>query len=207
MHAAFWHDLWARNHIPFHGARANAQLAAHIGALHLAPGARLFLPLCGKTRDIGWLLSRGHRVAGAELSRLAVEQLFDDLGLLPDIRRQGALTRFGAPGLDIHVGDIFDLDAQALGPVDAVYDRAALIALPRDTRTRYGAHLAAITATAPQLQIALEHGGGVDDGPPFSVDGAEIARVHGPAYRCREMDRVPLGAKGTDTVWLLRTPG
>ena len=36
-----------------------------------------------------------------------------------------------APGIDIFVGDIFKLTRGILGPVDAVYDRAALVALPR----------------------------------------------------------------------------
>lgn len=32
---------------------------------------RIFLPLCGKTLDIGWLLERGYRVVGAELRLLS----------------------------------------------------------------------------------------------------------------------------------------
>lgn len=201
----FWHSLWERNWIPFHGAVANPILVAHFGALSLAAQARVFVPLCGKTRDIPWLLAQGHRVVASELSPLAVSQLFDEMGITPEIVPGPRLTRYSAPGLDIDVGDIFDLDAQILGPVDAVYDRAALIALPPDLRARYAAHLAEITATAPQLLISLEYGDDPDDGPPFSVDGAEIARIYGPAYRVAELARVPGGAiGGIDTVWLLR---
>jgi hypothetical protein len=45
----------------------------------------VFLPLCGKTLDIQWLLSRGYGVAGSELSKIAVEQLFSELGVEPNI--------------------------------------------------------------------------------------------------------------------------
>lgn len=207
MDADFWHDLWARNHIPFHRRDANALLVAHADLL--PPGGRVFLPLCGKTRDIAWLLARGHRVAGIELSRLAVEQLFAELGVVPDITILGPLVRFAAPAAEVYVGDIFALTGAMLGPVDATYDRAALIALPPDLRPRYAAHVSAITGTAPQLLIGLEFDGSPADGPPFSVDAAEMARLYGGHHVVTHLLRTPMreGPVGlsnpVDTVWHL----
>ena len=88
--------------------------------LSLAKGSRLFLPLCGKTPDIGWLLSRGYRVAGAELSAVAIEQLFAELGVTSKITTVGSLDHYRAPQLDIFVGDIFTVTPELLGPVDAI---------------------------------------------------------------------------------------
>jgi len=210
MDAEFWHERWRENRIGFHQPAPNAMLVDHIGALGLAAGARIFLPLCGKTRDIGWLLSQGYRVAGAELSRLAVDQLFEDLGLTPEITEMGALARFHAPGIDIFAGDIFALDAEGLGPVDASYDRAALVALPPDMRARYGAHMARITGGAPQFVICFDYDQSLMSGPPFSIDAAEIARVYGPHYGLTDLAHAPVsgGLKGicpaTERVWLLR---
>ena len=67
MEHFFWHQRWEKNEISFHEGKANANLVRYFTELALAPGARVFLPLCGKTRDITWLLSHGYRVAGAEL--------------------------------------------------------------------------------------------------------------------------------------------
>ena len=142
MEHEFWHERWRDNRIGFHEAGGNAHLIANFSCLDLLAGARVFVPLCGKTRDIGWLLDQGFRVSGAELSRLAVQSLFDDLNVVPEVSQAGPLEKFSAPGLDIYVGDIFDLTKAELGETDAVYDRAALVALPDDMRKRYGEHLA-----------------------------------------------------------------
>lgn len=210
MDAHFWHERWQDNRIGFHAAQANPLLVAHFASLALAPDSRVFLPLCGKTLDIGWLLAQGHRVAGAELSRLAIDQLFDQLGVTPTITQRGALIHYAAPRIDMFVGDIFDLSAQTLAPVDAIYDRAALVALPEDMRLRYGAHVAAISGQAPQLLICFEYAEGVINGPPFSLDPGAIGRVYDGKFTqtLLERRRAPAGRQGLaaadETIWLLR---
>lgn len=209
MEADFWQARWRENRIGFHESKPNPLLLKHLDRLGLAPGARLFLPLCGKTLDIGWLLANGYRVAGAELSRIAIDQLFAELGVVPQESPAGALTRCSAPGLDIYVGDIFALDADTLGPVDAVYDRAALVALPQEMRVRYAPHLAALTGHAPQLLLCFEYDQSLVPGPPFSVDEAHVRALYEPAFRVSRLDSVPLagGLKGkfdaTEHVFLL----
>src|SRR5690606_38680974 len=106
----------------------NPLLLRHFDALGLAPGARLFLPLCGKTLDIDWLLSGGLEVTASELSAIAVTALFERLRLSPVVEHHGALQRWRASRLEVWVGDHFSLDRDTLGRIDAVYDRAALIA-------------------------------------------------------------------------------
>lgn len=209
MDAAFWHDRWERNQIGFHEPQANPALVAHFDSLALPAGSRLFVPLCGKTLDIHWLLSRGHRVAGAELSEIAVQQLFANLGVTPHKSAAGRLTRYSAPGLDIFQGDVFDLSRGDLGTVDAVYDRAALIALPELLRTHYARHLVQITDRAKQLLICIDYDQSVLAGPPFSVDRAELARLYGDDYDLEALGsvQVPGGLKGkcpaADCTWRL----
>ena len=213
MDAEFWHARWRENQIGFHEPDGNAFLVRHLAALGLAPGARVFVPLSGKTRDIPWLLSRGHPVVAAELSRIAVEQLFEEMAVTPKVSDAGALTRFAADGLDVFVGDVFALDAATAGPIDAVYDRAALVALPREMREAYSAHVAALAGAAPQLMVAFDYAPGLIEGPPFSVDADEVARVHAEAYRLTQLERreVPGGLKGAspvfETVWRLDRRG
>lgn len=210
MEANFWHAKWANNEIGFHQDEVNPLLREHFDRLALAAGSRLFVPLCGKTRDIAWLLAAGYRVAGAELSRLAVEQLFAELGVAPQIEQAGPLIRFTAEDLDLYVGDIFELAAGELGQVDAVYDRAALVALPEAMRQRYADHLAALTDRARQLLIAYDYDQSLQNGPPFSVAADEVRHLYGPYYELALLasTEVAGGLRGkcpaTEHVWLLQ---
>lgn len=210
MEASFWHQKWERGDIGFHKGEVNPLLIEHFEKLNLAKGSRVFLPLCGKTRDFAWLLDDGYRVVGAELSELAINELFNDLGVEPTISKLGKLTRYCAKDIDVWVGDIFDVSAEVLGLVDAVYDRAALVAMSASMRHPYTSHLMKITNTAPQLLICYEYNQQLMDGPPFSVGEAEVKRHYAAAYQlqCVDSKDVVGGFKGKvasmETVWLLQ---
>jgi thiopurine S-methyltransferase len=97
-----------------------------------------------------------------------------------------------------------------LGSVDAVYDRAALVALPEALRTRYAAHLMQLTGTAPQLLICFEYDQAALAGPPFSIPDAEVQQHYDRAYalHCLSSSALPGGLKGKcpamEKVWLLK---
>lgn len=209
MDAAFWRDRWARNQIGFHEPQANPLLVAHLGSLALAAGSRVFFPLCGKSLDIAWLLSQGHQVVGAELSEIAVLQLFAALGITPSVTILEKLTRYSGRNIDIFQGDVFDLSQADLGAVAAVYDRAALIALPESMRYRYAGHLLQLTRGVTQLLITLNYDQNLLAGPPFSVGGQEVARLYAHAYGLKLLGTTDVvgGLKGkcpaTEEVWLL----
>lgn len=209
MDAGFWHQKWKDNEIGFDQSEANPLLVKYFNALSLVTGSRVFVPLCGKTIDIAWLLSNDYRVVGIELSELAVEQLFAALELEPRTVDVGNLKRYSAQSIDIFVGDVFDLTREMLLPVDAVYDRAALVALPENMRDRYTAHLIDITDTAPQLLLTFVYDQSLMDGPPFSISDKEVKQHYENQYdmtRLANMD-VPGGFKekypAMENVWLL----
>lgn len=210
MDASFWKDKWERSEIAFHEREANPLLVKYFKELSVAKGARVFVPLCGKTLDIAWLLSHGYRVAGAELSEIAVQQLFEGLGVEPKVSAVGSVQRYRAQNIEIFLGDLFDVTREMLGPVDAIYDRAALVALPKDMRDRYTEHLVQISDNAPQLVIAYEYDQRVIGGPPFSVSNDEVRRHYTDSYDLTLLasSDVPGGLKGkcpaTENVWLLK---
>ncbi len=211
MEASFWHQKWERGDIAFHESEANLFLVEHFEKLNPAKGSRVFLPLCGKTRDIAWLLAHDYRVVGAELSELAVNELFKELGLEPEISKVEKLVRYSAKDIDLLVGDIFDVSAEFLGPVNAIYDRAALVALPAGVREQYTSHLMNITDTAPQLLITYEYDQRLIAGPPFSVNADEVKRHYGATYQLNSVEskNVAGGLRGkaasTETAWLLQS--
>lgn len=210
MEPNFWHKKWEANEIAFHASEANPWLVKYFQELTLEKNSRIFLPLCGKTLDILWLLAKDYRVAGAELSKLAIEQLFMELGVEPEITTIGNVNRYSATNIDIFVGDIFDLTDDTLGQVNAIYDRAALVALPKEMRNQYSAHLIKITQNAPQLLICYEYDQNLQEGPPFSVTREEVQLHYQENYHLTLIDSQPVagGLKGIcpskENIWLLK---
>ena len=210
--ASFWHERWQKNEIGFHEPKPNPVLVKHFTRLQLRKGARVFVPLCGKTLDIGWLLSKGCRVIGAELSEVAIKQLFAQLRLEPKIGKTkgGALIHYSAKNIDIFVGDIFEVSRNALGRVDAIYDRAALVALPEEVRKRYTAHVIRLTNGRPQLLVTFDYDQSVRPGPPFSISNTEVVQRYAKTYNLILLSSAPIpgGLKGkcpaTENLWLLQ---
>lgn len=209
MDASFWLEKWKNNSIAFHKSEANPLLTKHFEQLSLVDNSRIFLPLCGKTLDIAWLISKGYRVVGAELSEIAIAQLFTSLGTQPKISEVGQLQHYSATNIDIFVGNIFDLSKRVLGPVNAVYDRAALVALPKAMRDRYTAHLMQITDKAPQLIICYEYDQTLMIGPPFSITEQEVRQHYQDSYALSHLESKSASGSlkekcaAQENVWLL----
>jgi thiopurine S-methyltransferase len=179
MEPDFWRQRWRDNKIGFHQDRVMPLLEQHWPSLELAPGSRVFVPLCGKSLDMAWLAARGHRVLGVELSRIAVGQFFDENGLAPDVHESPLGTHFVAGAIEIICGDALALDAETLSDCAAVYDRAALIALPRTMRETYVFELhARLPAGCRELLITLDYPQHQKAGPPFPVDADEVHRLY-----------------------------
>ncbi|GAA6212104.1 thiopurine S-methyltransferase [Hyphomicrobiales bacterium 4NK60-0047b] len=210
MDENFWHERWNNNEIPFHESEANKNLVNNLDKLQIKEKSRIFIPLCGKTLDIGWLLSRRYKVVGAELSEFAINELFKQLEVKPIIKDTGSLKCYSAPNIDIFVGNIFELTIEDIGLVDAIYDRGAYVALPKEIRSKYSQHMKDITKNAPQLLIAYEYNQNLMKGPPFSIPPKELENNYNDAYEITNLNSkdVEGGLKGIcaakENVWLLQ---
>lgn len=203
MEHSFWHSKWQKNEIGFHEPEGNALLVKYSSFLigddsPSSSSSRIFVPLCGKTRDIGWLLAQGCEVVGAELSEVAITQLFEELGVEPTISTSTNGKVYTKDRLTIFVGDIFKLTSSDIGDVTGVYDRAALVALPSPLREQYSAHLIAITQCAPQLIISFDYDQNEMAGPPFSVNEKTVDSLYSADYNIQRLERSVLegGLKG-----------
>lgn len=177
----FWHERWEEGRIGFHEGRPNALLVRHLERLRLSAGDTVFVPLCGMAEDLTWLRQQGYRVTGIDLSPKAVEEVFSREGLAPEVTQVDGLTRYAHGEMVLFAGDVFALTTAALGPVDAVFDRAALVALPPDMRPRYVRHILALGGAAPHLLVTFDYDQSRMDGPPFSVPAEEVERLYAPA--------------------------
>ena len=190
MEPEFWQQRWREVRIGFHQDKPMPLLLKHWPSLDVAPGSRVFVPLAGKSQDMSWFAAQGYRVLGVELSPLAVEQFFDEHELKPEQRKTRYGTHFEAGGIEIILGDAFGLDAEVLAGCDAVYDRAAVIALPPELRARYVGEL---YARLPQgcrgLLITLEYPQDEKQGPPFSVTEAVVMERFGRDWEIEVLER------------------
>lgn len=190
MEPEFWQQRWREGRTGFHQDKPTPLLLEHWPSLGVQPGSRVFVPLAGKSLDMAWLASHGYRVLGVELSALAVEQFFAGLALEPAQRTSRYGTHFEAGGIEIILGDAFGLDADLLGGCDAVYDRAALIALPPELRARYVGELyARLPRGCHGLLITLEYPQDEKQGPPFSVPETEVLERYGRDWQVEVLER------------------
>ena len=178
-----WQQSWRDHQTAFHQKSVNLHLIRFWSSLGLAPGDRIFVPLCGKSLDLLWLASQGHKVVGVELSPLAVRAFFRENRLQPQRRRLGAFTLWEHGRIAILCGDFFQLSAEDLGEIAAVFDRASLTALPGDIRVAYLEHLRKIVPPGCKILLLTteEPEAWETEGQPFAVD-AEIARLYSPDY-------------------------
>lgn len=176
MDSDFWHARWGAGQIGFHEGTPNELLTRHASVL--GERRRVLVPLCGKSEDLAFLAGLGHTVVGVELVESAVQAFFAAHDAAPVVTRLGALTRYEAASIVIFAGDLFATTRELLGPVDALYDRAALIALPEPMRRDYARHLhTLLPPAAPGLVVTIDYDQAKLPGPPFAVPEAEL-RAH-----------------------------
>ena len=126
MHEDFWRARWQRNEIGFHLPHVNPWLQRYWRG---EPGARVLVPLCGKSLDMAWLAEQGFPVLGVELMESAVQCFFQEQGLEPEISDNGRFRCYRHGNIEIWSGDIFGLRADDVANCAWLYDRAALISV------------------------------------------------------------------------------
>ncbi|NAW56183.1 MULTISPECIES: thiopurine S-methyltransferase [unclassified Vibrio] len=182
----FWHSKWAANQIGFHLDDVNPLLIKFWHHTNPAREDSVFVPLCGKSEDLVWLASKHESVQGVELSTIAVRAFFAEHFYTPlviPISAEHELYQFDE--LSVYIGDFFTAPIE---PVDIVYDRASLVALPQEMRGQYVEYLKTrIKPGGRILLVTLDYQQNEMAGPPFSVseeevrqlyDGYQVTRLH-----------------------------
>ncbi|MBS1960431.1 MAG: thiopurine S-methyltransferase [Bdellovibrionales bacterium] len=176
MKPKFWQERWQKNEIGFHNAKPHPWLV-QFGA-RLNPG-KIMVPLCGKSLDLLWLREQGHHVVGIELSELACHAFFQEHHIEHSVTKLDNHVLFSSQGIDIWCGDFFTLREDVWSTCTAVYDRAAMVALPPELRRRYTQKIIrdwprAAATPGNLLLITIEYPPGTLEGPPFSISEAEV---------------------------------
>lgn len=191
MDAGFWKERWRARQLGFHEGVTNGLLERHISRIDGC--RRVYVPLCGKAVDLAFLRERGHQVFGSEIVRSAVLELFTDLGEEAEETQVGPFRRHAGRDLTVLEGDAFLLRAEHLGgEVDAIYDRAALVALDPPTR---GAYVDALTrvlrASGVLFLVALEYPQDRVKGPPWSVSNDDVHALFADRFAIELLEAAP----------------
>ncbi len=177
-----WKARWKQDDVAFHQTRINPLLRQFWSRLALASDDTVLVPLCGKSLDMNWLLDQGHRVIGVELSHIAIQAFFAARGLVPSRQRHGRFIRWWHGRMEIWCGDLFDLSDSDLDDIGAVYDLAALTALPASGRSQYARLLTRGLPSRSQMLLLTTES--VDEGAPsmpLEID-AEVAGLYQPHF-------------------------
>ncbi len=180
---AYWHAKWQQGDVKFHQAAPHSLLLRYFSALNLSPGSHVLVPLCGKSEDLFWLAEQGMNVTGVELSEIAAKEFFEAHNIKPSITTKKEFVCYENKNIKIVCGDFFKITSPMLGPIDAIYDRAALIALPESLRQPYAQHLIELSqAKLNMLLITIFTHSQTVSGPPFSVDDAKVQSLYQPFF-------------------------
>lgn len=177
MNQGFWNERWAQGQIGFHKAVAHELLVAHHDGT-LKGRQRVYVPLCGKSVDLVWLRDHGHDVVGCEFVGSAVAAFFDEQvpEATPTSTRVNELVLHETRGIRIVQGDAFAVDSFATGGrVDAIWDRAALVAVDPKDRPRYVEALSRVLLPGGViLLVTFAYDQSKLPGPPWSLADGEV---------------------------------
>jgi len=178
-----WRERWQNNKIGFHQDKVNSRLIKLWGLLSPAHNAKTFVPLCGKSRDMIWLVESGFSVIGIELSEIACRDFFIENKLEFSESTNRNFSTFTSEKIQLLQGNFFDLTPTHLEDVTCVFDRASLIALPTKLRKQYANHMSDILpAHSKTLLISMAYDQNKMNGPPFSVTEEEIRELYTPSF-------------------------
>lgn len=195
MQKSYWEARWRKNKIGFHGVKPDEALTRHWPGLDIPEGATVAVPLCGKSTDLTWLREQGLQVFGVEFVEQACRDFFDEQGKGDALRvsnhPKGPV--FSADGITLQASDFMKLYPKDVPAATVMYDRAALVALPEESRQPYVNQCVRLFPDLKTLLlVSFEYDSGLMSGPPFSIKGDEIRRLYGDYFTTRELSRTDM---------------
>ena len=185
---ADWLHFWESNETNWHSDTITQELVEYFELFELEPGDKVFVPLCGKSLDMLYIMNQGFSVVGVEISEIGVRQFFRENDLTYKITRVDDFDLYSSENLEIYCGDFFSLTSKHLNNVKAVLDSKSLIALEPDLRQKYVKYLNDIISVGARiLLVTLQYPQHQMSGPPFSVDKSEVESLFSMTFESREL--------------------
>lgn len=172
MDHEFWQARWEQGQLGFHQSQTHPELTRYFPSFQLS-GARVLVPLCGKSLDLDWLVQEGHEVVGVEFVEEAVRAYFAERGLEAERTEWGGLPAYRSGKITLIQGDFYAVRSSFAGQFDAAYDRAAWVAIAPSDREKYVERMRDLLRPGARLLLLnFEHD--LRSGPPHSIPEQEV---------------------------------
>ena len=186
-----WLDRWKKGTTGWHRSDINPQLIENINQLVEARFQKIFVPLCGASLDMKYLIDQGFHVVGVELSPLAIDRFFKENQIEHKVSKVEDFDLYEGKNIDIYCGDFFKLKKNYLNGAICVYDRAALIALNPDLQKKYVGHLKEILPNSSKiLLLTMFYPQNEMEGPPFSVGDDNVEDLFSDSKEIKKISSV-----------------
>ena len=172
-----WAQRWEDGNTGWHGSQVNENLQKH--ANHVVQSnqhSTIAVPLCGKSLDMLWLRDQGATVVGIELVCKPIQDFFAQNNLQPEQHD----NIYSSNNLHLIESDILLVDQATLSKIgisnlDAIYDRAALVAMPPELKSQYAEHcLSLLKPKGIILLIGYNSNLQAHQGPPFPIKEGSV---------------------------------
>jgi thiopurine S-methyltransferase len=178
MELSYWQSRWRKGNIGFHMDQGYPGLKRNWAKLNMPERAIVLVPLCGKSTDMDWLAQRVETVIGVETAEEAISQYFTERKLNPDKAAYSGFDIYRAGNIELWLGDFFKFPENRHSGYDLIYDKASLVALPKEMRIRYAKKILALSAG--NTRYLLHHflyDSSEMSGPPFMISVQEIEEL------------------------------
>lgn len=170
-----WGNRWSSGQIGFHQAKVTTSLTDFGDQVFGDLSGTVLVPLCGKTLDLVHLAEQFDSIIGVEYVEQAVQEFFAEQHTPPQVVA-GPPVSYAADPYMLYAADFFTITAEHTGHIDAVLDRASLVALDFATRRRYADHLTSLLPSgARMLLVTFDYDQSEMSGPPFAVSDQEVS--------------------------------
>ena len=196
MEIDFWLERWNNNQLGFHQQQVNPYLVYFYGekgpAVEQRQNLKVFVPLCGKSKDMLWLSQNAYKVFAVECSDRAVNDFYEEnaLNYKRAEKDQHAFYQSSdlASVIEIYQGDFFELQSNDIEDITDIFDRASLVALPVELRQRYAEKMADLQKLGTRtLLVTLTFDPKEMNGPPFSVTEKEVNELYSKNFSIQKL--------------------
>lgn len=164
-------------------------LARHWETLQLNNPVTL-VPLCGKSKDLLFLSRNCRKVIGVEISEIAIREFLSENKRKAEESSFGNFKIYRTGNIEIWHGDFFKLPQHKLPPLDLIYDKAALIALPPEMRKQYTSKILELISVNTRILLHLfEYRQNEMTGPPFSVPIKEVKKAFEECFKIEILEK------------------
>lgn len=180
MEISYWQSRWRKDNTGWHMDNVYPPLANIWSQLSIKSSAKVFVPLCGKSLDLRWLVERGHQVTGVDVSQKALEDVINYTNQSFTKDSSHGFTIYRSESLELWQGDFLKLPVKKIPQPDVIYDKASIVALPPEMRGSYAQKILSLCGKHTHIILqTFEYDQSEMNGPPFSVDENELKHHFG----------------------------